>query len=343
MPTDPDVRLQLALFETGIDPLLSLLQKRNALAESTLSENTERAYAAGWQIFTRWCESVRRSPIPASLDTVTLFITWAYEQGYRRASVSLLLSCIRAIHRRAGERHPCGEDAVRDLMRQARRKIPETKGGKDALTIDLFTRLVRKLDPSDPVDVLQRAVLTFTWFACLRRSETCALDLSNIELVRRGIILDLGATKGDQDDQDPPIGIPYFLPDERICPVRAMKAWLQIRGHEPGALFNTWGSLQGRGRWRRQILPRRLNPERIITLVKELCKRAGLDPKRYGSHSLRSGLITTATDVGTTPSVIMQRSRHRSIQVMHDHYVRSRPFASDPLQALQQGRRAVAK
>jgi hypothetical protein len=55
--------------------------------------------------------------------------------------------------------------------------------------------------------------------------------------------------------------------------------------------------------------------------VKRHCAAAGLDADRYGGHSLRAGLITSAMERGAQEHRTMQHSRHKSVHVFRT-YVR---------------------
>jgi hypothetical protein len=46
--------------------------------------------------------------------------------------------------------------------------------------------------------------------------------------------------------------------------------------------------------------------------VKACAKRAGLDPKSFSGHSLRSGFLTSAARRGASVFKMMDVSRHRS-------------------------------
>jgi len=49
----------------------------------------------------------------------------------------------------------------------------------------------------------------------------------------------------------------------------------------------------------------------IAEMVQRLAKRAGLDPERFGRHSLRAGFITSAVERGARADRVMDRSGHQ--------------------------------
>ena len=56
--------------------------------------------------------------------------------------------------------------------------------------------------------------------------------------------------------------------------------------------------------------------------------RVGLDPREYGAHSLRAGLVTAAADSGASDREIMRASSHKSVQVMSRYIRHERAFAA---------------
>ena len=95
--------------------------------------------------------------------------------------------------------------------------------------------------------------------------------------------------------------------------MRTLRAWLDAAGITEGAIFR---QVDRHGR-----MFGRLSGRAAAERVKVACRAAGLDAARYGGHSLRAGLITSAIEGGATEHRTMQHSRHRSVHVFRG-YVR---------------------
>jgi len=77
------------------------------------------------------------------------------------------------------------------------------------------------------------------------------------------------------------------------------------------------------------VLPDRLTAQSVALIVKAHAKRAGLDPRSFAGHSLRSGFLTSAARRGASVFKMMDVSRHRRIdtlriyvrdaELFHDH------------------------
>jgi integrase len=172
--------------------------------------------------------------------------------------------------------------------------------------------LVSTLDLTRLGGLRDRALLVFGFAGAFRRSELVALDVADVDWQDDGLVVHIRRSKTDQQGQGQAIGILYGS-DPATCPVRTLRAWLDASGITEGAIFrqvdrhgNVYGRLTGKSAAER---------------VKVACTRAGLDGDRYGGHSLRAGMITSAIEGGATEHRTMLHSRHKSVHVFRT-YVR---------------------
>lgn len=99
-----------------------------------------------------------------------------------------------------------------------------------------------------------------------------------------------------------------FVPlGNRLCPVTALRGWLEFSGITSGPLFRRIS----RGD---RVLDGRLSAQGIATVVKRAGEAVGLDPKTLGGHSLRAGFVTEAACRGESAFRIMATTRHRSTE-----------------------------
>lgn len=313
---------QLCLFDRGVD-LMALRRERAALASSTLSDNTRRAYRFDWATFVDWCEAAGRVVLPASSDTVTLYLVGQAQAGKLPATIERRCAAVSHYHLAAGQASPIDRD-VREVLMGIRRRLGSApQHAKAALSVPDLERMLGVC--GDGVRGLRdRAVLLLGFASSLRRSELAALDLRDAEILEAGAVLQLRRSKTDRLGVGREIGI-HFGARELTCPVRALAAWLLERGSWSGALFCRLAVPGDR------VMRRRISGQAIAAIVQAVAGRAGLDVARIGGHSLRAGLATAAAGAGASASAIMGRTGHRSV-AMVDRYVRHGSlFACDPL------------
>jgi integrase len=211
---------------------------------------------------------------------------------------------------------------VRQLIASVARKSQEEPGGKAALKLDHLRRICRTLS-DEPMEVRDRAVLLIGFRSGWRRSELSALRLADVTLSIEGIRLHMGRSKTDQEGKGRYVGVGCGR-SAYICPVRALNAWLDIRGRRKGPLFlrfNRWG----------EMTDDPMSGRAICDLVKRGVERIGEDPRDFGAHSLRSGLVTAAVEAGKSEIMIMDRTGHRSIATLKRYLKSTNLFALDPL------------
>jgi integrase len=324
VPAKPE---QLRLFDFGLD-LEALRMERAAMAEATWSANTRAAFKWDWLDFTRWCESVGRDALPASSDTVQLYLVDLARRGRLPSTIQRRVTTIRAYHLRAGLANPCDADVREVLAGIGRRLGTAPKKAKAALSIEDLRKLLAATGDDGPRGCRDRAVLLVGFASGLRRSDLMRLDLADVSIEREGVVLRIARSKTDQ------AGAGWLLGVNRgqrrsTCPVRALERWILERGGGPGPLFCQL-SRPGDA----ILLRKRMVGESICELVQAAAKRAGLDWRRYGAHSLRAGCATAAARAGASDVAIMARTGHKSAAMMARYVRPGRLFEIDPLRGV---------
>jgi integrase len=181
--------------------------------------------------------------------------------------------------------------------------------------------------PEGALGARDRALLLLGFASSLRRSELAALQVSDVEEVRQGLVVRLARSKTDQTGAGRELGV-HRGSHGVTCPVRALVRWLVERGRWPGPLFCTVDSRRG------AVLHRAMTGASIATAIKAACVRAGLDPSRYAGHSLRAGCATAASANGASELAIMGRTGHRSVAMVGRYVRHGSLFAVDPLEGV---------
>ncbi len=68
------------------------------MQESTAS--ARKVYELGWRFFDTWCRTQRRAALPASEDTVLLFVDWFQREGRQRYRLHVLALSMAGIGRK---------------------------------------------------------------------------------------------------------------------------------------------------------------------------------------------------------------------------------------------------
>ena len=275
-----------------------------ALVESSISDNTRRAYQSDLAHFEAW-----GGRLPADPAIVASYLA-AHSDTLSVATLVRRTATISKAHEARGLPNPCRSEIVRATLRGIKR----TRGiahreAKPLLREDLF----RVLDVMGEgvKDVRDRALLLIGFAGGFRRSELVGLDCADIERVRQGMIINLRRSKTDQEGAGRRIGIPHGR--SRYCPVAALDHWLSASGIDVGPVFRPVDRHS-------RVAAERLSGEAVSMVVKERVTAAGIDPTGFSGHSLRAGFATSAAQAGVSSFKIRSQTGHSD--AMLSRYIR---------------------
>ena len=282
------------------------IEAAQEFASKSKAASTLRVYGTSWRIFMAWCRVHEQVPLPASPETVAVFI------AHRASTVSVStlerdLAAIHNAHQLAQVESPTGGVHVRSVMAGVRRTLGVAAKGKKPVLVRDLRRIVAQL-PGDIRGQRDHAVLLLGFAGALRRSEVVGLDLDDLDFQEEGLVITLKRSKTDQVGAGESKGIPYGS-NPMTCPVRAVRRWVDAGGIECGPVFRPVGPDGVVG-------DTRLSGRSVGLLVKRAVQRIGLDPDQYGGHSLRAGLATSAAMKGVSQAAIMRQTGHKSLTTL---------------------------
>jgi integrase len=273
-----------------------------------IPEETRKAYAREWHIFTEWCATQRRNPLPASEADL---VEWVGNRINKRDSLTRIgqgIAAVRRIHKEAGYKKQPPSDEAWGLHRQYRVTLLDAgwRPTKSAtVTVEQFRLMVATLPADTLSGARDRAILAVGLSGFFRRSNIIRLDIGDVMTTDWGDIqLIVTRSKTDQAAK----GRTRTLPpgeDPLSNPVGLLNAWLAALGGQgitEGPLFRAV-SKSGR------ILDRRLNPDWVRLTVKRAAANAGLKSLKhrpYRAHTLRSSGVTAARRAGKSWDLIRE-------------------------------------
>jgi site-specific recombinase XerD len=309
MPTD--LILSDRPPNTQIGPLAEIANRASEFINQSKSRNTIRAYRADWDHFTAWCNSHGQSSLPATAETVALYVT-DLAATHKPATLTRRISAISQAHQIAGIETPTGSAKVRLVMAGVRRTKGTAQTGKTPILVGDLRRMLAGL-PGNLLGVRDRVLLLIGFCGAFRRSELVALDAADIAVTREGLVVNIRRSKTDQEAEGRKIGIPYASHLE-TCPVRSLQDWLEKSGITEGPVFrpiDRFGNMASI----------RLSAAAVAEIVKRYAAAIGLDATEFAGHSLRSGLATSAAAAGASERSIMNQTGHRSVKTLR-RYIR---------------------
>ena len=279
------------------------------LRRAARSKNTYLAYEKSWQRFVEYCDAHNILPEEAEPEDVgNFFILLGIDPDNsvgNTLSMGTLKICRSALNRQYAEMEresPAAAVHVSDVLAGIARVRDDAPRRVKALR-EYEIKEMLDICPEGRFGRRDAAMLALGYSAALRRSELCALLLTDINIVRSDrMLVSIRRSKTDQDGKGQRVAVPDGT---SIRPVTRVRAWLAEVGIRGGHLFQTFrkgGRPSGRP----------LNHSEVPRLVKKYAFRIGLDPADYSGHSLRAGFVTSAAAHGARLDKIMEVTRHRS-------------------------------
>jgi site-specific recombinase XerD len=281
--------------------VLELQEDAKKYLANSKAENTKRAYSSDWVQFSEWCHRNQLVDVPADPETIAYYITFLGKSS-KASSIKRKMTAISQRHETAGYPSPTKTPVVKGVWDGLQRSIGIKEEGKDALWLEDLRKVVEVIPNHRLIGIRNRALLVIGWAAALRRSEIVHLNVEDVDITRDGLVLNLSRSKTDQKGEGQVVALPYGS-NPNTCPVRLLEDWLEASQIKEGPLFcriDRHGNLLGR-----------LTPQSVRLIVKKCCEEVGLDAKKFGAHSLRSGFCSTAARAGKPEHQIMKQTRHR--------------------------------
>lgn len=197
-------------------------------------------------------------------------------------------------------------------MKGIRCTIRTAQTGKDPL-LSPHIRALLAACPGNLAGTRDKAFILTGFAGAFRRSELAAIDFRDLTSCEEGLIVDLRRSKTDQAASGRKVGVPWGS-EETTCPVRALRCYLDEAGITNGAVFRSIDR-------HHRISLHGLNKDSVGYILKQAARRAGMQTKTLGGHSLRSGHVTQSARNGIPEYLIMLQTGHRSSATLR-RYIR---------------------
>ena len=288
-----------------------MIARANTFISRARAASTVRAHRSDWNDFTRWCESHRIQFLPATPETIALYITDLASRPLAVATIVRRLTAIYKAHAAAGHSSPASTRnlVVGDTLRGIKRTLGTAQHKKAALLAKDIRHLVTAC-PKDLSGTRDKSLFLLSFAGAFRRSESAGLKVEDLKFCREDVVCTLRRSKTDQEGVGREVGIPYAK-DKSICPVRALKTWLKQAKIMSGPVFrrvDRYGFVSRR---------RGLDPASVAYIVKQAARRAGFRHARdVSGHSFRAGHVSQAVRNGVPEYVVMKQTGHKSREVL---------------------------
>lgn len=293
--------------------------------------NTERAYTSDLKSYVAFCAQYNLQAVPADVDTLTEYVAHLASEKpepatggnpkkqkgqqpltgpHALATIKRHLAAIRKAHQLGGHPMPATIDALNTVMEGIARTLGKRQDQAAAFTVEELKQVIRGLDLKTTAGMRDRALLLLGFAGAFRRSELVDLNIEELEFTERALVVHLAKSKTNQYRAVEDKAI-FYAPNADFCPVRCLRAWLNLLGRTSGPVFvKIPRAAPGQ---MAQPSGKRLSDISINKLVQ---KRLG---NRYSAHSLRVSFVTVAVRNGQSHKSIKNQTKQKT-DAMIDRY-----------------------
>lgn len=305
-------------------PIAELTAAAREYAAASRAPATRKAYRSDWAHFEAWATAQDLNALPALPGTVALYLT-AHAKLLRPETLCRRLVAIGQVHQAAGQPDPTQDATVRAVLGGVRRchGVPAVR--KAPLMVEDLRRVLASINRETLSGARDAALLLLGFATALRRGELVALTVADLEFTSKGLVVLVRRSKTDQEAVGRPIAVPFGR-DKATCPVSAVRAWLDMAAILGGAIFR---AVDQHGH-----IGKALSDRSVASVIKRRVEPIGLDPMRFGGHSLRAGFATSAAAARVEERDIAKVTGHRSIAVLRLYVRDGQLWNQNPLTAI---------
>jgi len=285
--------------------------------KNSKAANTLRAYQADFKDFSAFCIKNGFSSMPTEAKILSLYLTHLSNTS-KFSTLKRRIASISVIHKIKGHyldtKHPIIMENLHGIRRA---KGSNQKAKKPILISDLkiIINAIDQLEKTELKKIRNKTLILIGFSGGFRRSELVNIEIEDVEFVAEGVKIFIRRSKTDQSGEGMIKGIPYFE-NQQYCPVLNLKKWLELSNLKSGKIFN-------------------ISDKSVALIIKKYASLAGLDPNRYGGHSLRSGFATSAAEAGAEERNIMTMTGHKTTQMVRRYIQEANLFKNNALNKIK--------
>jgi site-specific recombinase XerD len=285
--------------------------------KNSKAANTLRAYKADFKDFSAFCVKNSLNPMPTEPKILSLYLTHLSLTS-KFSTLKRRIASISVIHKIKGHyldtKHP--------LIMENLHGIKRTKGSyqkaKKPILINELKLIINAIDQSKQSEnrkIRDKTIILIGFSGGFRRSELVNIDYEDLEFVNEGVKIFIKKSKTDQSGEGMIKAIPYF-DNKLFCPVISLKTWIDISKIKLGKIFN-------------------ISDKSVALIIKKYISLSGLDPMKYGGHSLRSGFATSTAESGAEERNIMAMTGHKTTQMVRRYIQEANLFKNNALSKIK--------
>ena len=285
--------------------------------KNSKANNTVRAYESDFRDFSLFCVKNGLKDLPTEPKILSLYLTHLSKTS-KFSTLKRRIASIKVIHKMKGHYLDSNHPIIMENLLGIKRVNGSYQKSKKPLLINDLKSIIKVLDDKEKNEtkrVRNKSLILLGFSGGFRRSELVNLDYDDLEFVDEGLKIFIKRSKTDQEGIGSIKAIPYFS-NEKYCPVIKIKDWIKYSNITEGKIYN-------------------ISDKSVSLTIKKYASLAGLDPKLFGGHSLRSGFATSAAEAGAEERNIMAMTGHKTTQMVRRYIQEANLFKNNALNKIK--------
>ena len=279
--------------------------------------NTVRAYESDFKDFTLFCLNNGLKHLPTEPKILSIYLTHL-SKSCKFSTLKRRIASIKVVHKMKGHYLDSKHPIIMENLLGIKRVNGSYQKAKKPILINDLKLIIKAIDKHEEIElkkIRNKSLILLGFAGGFRRSELVNLEYDDLEFVSEGLKLFIKRSKTDQSGEGSIKAIPYFN-NQEYCPVIKLKNWITQRNIQNGKIFD-------------------ISDKSVSLIIKKYASLAGLDPNKYGGHSLRSGFATSAAESGAEERNIMAMTGHKTTQMVRRYIQEANLFKNNALNKIK--------
>jgi integrase len=293
--------------------LLELAADIPSVLAASRAPSTTELYTG---VYKKWMAWVREHngivALPATPYSVILYLMFLAKSATSYSTINLAVSAIAWGHGLAGFTTPTRSILVSKFLSGLKAKLAQPKKQKEPFLLKQMHDCMDFMDINSITDVRDTCVLLISFYGFLRFDELAHLKVKHLVFHSSHMEIFIEKTKNDQLREGNSVCIARL--GSSRCPVGLTeKYWVLAKlGSNPESfIFRRIGLMGGVKSLASKNVP--ITYSSVRSIVKNKCEQMGLDPKKYGTHSMHAGGSSAAANAGVGDRVFQRHGRWLSV------------------------------
>lgn len=306
------------LFSRIQDPKLQeLVELLPSYCLKARAENTTKKYRYTFNRFSKWCKTFEPhvKNLPTTDVNVSLYLIYIAKTFKSAPKIEEAVHAIAWAHKLAGFSNPCDSTLVKFTKEGCLRDTSQPVTKKDPITPEILSSIVSLLGGKQAslFDLRTCSIFLLGYAGFLRFSEIVNIQRSHVTFHESHLKLFVPKSKTDVQNKGSCVYISRT--SSQNCPVNLLERYLNLSGIEENSdeyIFRQLSYSKKFNIYRLKKCKAPLSYTRVREIVLSTLNTLGLDSKKFGVHSLRSGGATAAATSGVSDRLFKKHGRWKS-------------------------------